>query len=153
MGNNLITIEGYNLLLEKIDNLRDKLKIANNDVSEGATDYDFREDSRLTIAMEEREKIQKKLESIETVINESIITRPDHTTDSVSFGRSAKVINLDTDEPRHFTIVGIHESDPKQGKISYRSPFGQALLNLAAGDEFEVITPTAETYWEVLEVL
>lgn len=153
MRSNLITAEGYNSLLEKINCLRDKMKSANEAVSEGMSDNDFREDSRLTIAMEERSKLQKKLEDIEKVINDSIVTSADMTEASVGFGRTARVINLDTEETRCFTIVGIHESDPSKGKISYMSPFGKALMHLSIGDEFEVVTPSTETCWEVVELL
>ena len=153
MNNNLITVDGYKNLLSKINELKEKLRHAMADVADGMGDNDFREDSRLIIAMEERSKIGKQLDDIENIFNEAIVTMPDMSSDTIGFGRTAKVINLDTDEKRNFTIVGIHESDPKIGRISYMSPFGKALINLSCGDDFEVVTPNAETYWEVLEVI
>lgn len=153
MNNNLITVDGYKGLSIKIDELKEKLRLAMEDVASNMCDNDFREDSRLSIAMDERSKIGKQLDDIEDIFNEAIVTVADMSSDAIGFGRTAIVVNLDTDEKRNFTIVGIHETNPKVGKISFMSPFGKALLGLTGGDDFEVVTPNSETYWEVLEVL
>ena len=153
MNNDLITKEGYRLLLEKFENLRSKLKNAQKEVAESMGDGDFREDSKYSIALEERSKIENDIDKLNTIIENAKIVVPDFNSDSVSFGRSARVQNIDTEEEKIFTVVGTNESSPKEGKISYASPFGRAMLGLVEGDTFEVVTHKSETSWEVLEVL
>jgi len=42
-------------------------------------------------------------------------------------------------------IVGVDETDPGQGKISWNSPLGRALLNKREGAAVNVKRPTGET--------
>tara|TARA_B100000214_G_scaffold374868_1_gene359020 strand:- start:2458 stop:2925 length:468 start_codon:yes stop_codon:yes gene_type:complete len=153
MNNDLITREGYQLLLKKFEGLQGKLKLAQKEVSEAMADGDFREDSKYSIALEERSKIENSVDKLNAIIESAKIVIPDFSSDNITFGRSAKVQNIDTESIQVFTVVGTNESDPKVGKISYASPFGRAMLGLAEGDTFEVVTHKKETSWEVLEVL
>lgn len=51
-----------------------------------------------------------------------------------------------------YTIVGSEESDPALGKISNRSPLGQACLNKKKNDSFQVETPKGVTKYKVLNI-
>ena len=51
-----------------------------------------------------------------------------------------------------FTIVGSEEADAMQGKISIRSPFGEAVIGKKKGDSFSITTPTGAVEYEVMEV-
>ncbi|MDB4337395.1 GreA/GreB family elongation factor [bacterium] len=152
MNTNLITPDGYYLLEEKVRALKEKLVDANKAVSDGVDDQDFREDSKFIVAMEEREKIQLKIESIEDTISNAVVAVSNPDSEKVGFGNTVRVLNLDTENERTFTIVGIHETNPKIGKISHASPFGKAIVNTSVGDECEIVTPSGEAYWEVLEI-
>jgi transcription elongation factor GreA len=55
-------------------------------------------------------------------------------------------------DPETFHIVGSAEVDPMQGRISNKSPLGQALLGRSKGDNVEVNTPNGVTVFSVLEV-
>jgi transcription elongation factor GreB len=58
----------------------------------------------------------------------------------VRFGASVTVEDEDGLE-QTLAIVGEDESDPKLGRISYKSPIGRALIGRAVGDEVTVTTP------------
>ena len=47
------------------------------------------------------------------------------------------VEDLDTNEEKTFIIVGTHETNPNENKISNKSPLGRALLGKSIGEEFE----------------
>ena len=147
-----MTRTGYENLLAKIELLGNELREINKDVAEGMEDRDFREDSAFSVAVQERTKVQKKIHELEDVANNCKIAEVDLSTTSICFGKSAKLLNVDTEEIREFTIVGAYESDPKVGKISYLSPLGRSMMGTSVGDEFEVVTPAKESYWEVLEI-
>jgi transcription elongation factor GreA len=59
-------------------------------------------------------------------------------TDVVSVGTRVEVADLDHQHVEHFTILGVWDSDPEKGIISYLAPVGQTLLNHKPGDEVEV---------------
>jgi transcription elongation factor GreA len=45
------------------------------------------------------------------------------------------------DELERYTLVSPVEADPRHGRISIRSPVGEALLGRRAGEAIEVATP------------
>lgn len=53
---------------------------------------------------------------------------------------------------RVYRIVGVDETDAAQGKISWLSPIGKALLQAKAGDMVTVRTPKGEDEWEVVSI-
>ena len=148
----MITKTGYENLLSKIEDLNSQLKNIIKMVAEGIEDRDFREDSNFSVAVAERTKIQKKINELDEVANNCRIPEIDKSTVTINFGKSAKLMNVDSGEIREFTVVGPYETDPKKGKISYLSPMGKAMLGIKKGEDFEVITPSREQYWEVLEI-
>jgi len=152
MSKLMMTKTGYDDIMSKIDALNQSLKAANQAVAEGIEARDFREDSTFSVAVEERSKIQNKIKELEDIVNNCTIAQIDSNTDFVDFGKSAELLNVETGEIRAFTIVGAYESDPKNGKISYLSPVGRAMMGSKEGDEFEVVTPAKEIYWEVLKI-
>ena len=51
-----------------------------------------------------------------------------------------------------FHLVGGKEADPRQGKISYESPIGSALLNHKVGETVDVITPNGILHLKILKI-
>jgi transcription elongation factor GreA len=49
--------------------------------------------------------------------------------------------NLSNNATMTYTIVSPHEANLREGKISIKSPIGQALLGKKAGDTVEVHVP------------
>jgi len=58
-----------------------------------------------------------------------------------SFGTTAEVRDLATDQVHKWTIVGPTEANLSHGRLSSESPVAAALLGLAEGDEAAVETP------------
>src|SRR6266850_2551220 len=58
-------------------------------------------------------------------------------TDAVSIGTIVRAVDLKTNQPAQFTILGAWDSDPEKGLVSYLSPMAQSLLNRKVGDEVE----------------
>lgn len=51
-----------------------------------------------------------------------------------------------------YTLVGKHESDPFQGKLSQESPLGQALLGRKVGDVFQLELPAGPVEYKILRM-
>ena len=51
-----------------------------------------------------------------------------------------------------YQIVNSHESDIANGKISYYSPVGRALIGKRVNDVFEVTTPNGKISYKIKEI-
>jgi transcription elongation factor GreB len=89
--------------------------------------------------------LQRRLDSAEIVECEK------NDTDRIRFGAWVKLKDEDG-KFRVYRIVGIDETDPKSGAISWISPMAKALLQARAGDAVSVRMPKGEEELEVLEV-
>jgi transcription elongation GreA/GreB family factor len=58
-------------------------------------------------------------------------------TDVASIGTIVRAMNLATNQPEQFTILGAWDSEPEKGIVSYLSPVAQSLLNRKVGEEIE----------------
>lgn len=72
-------------------------------------------------------------------------------TDVVSIG---SIVHLSTPDDReyHYTLVGAYEAEPRQGRISNKSPVGKALLNHKVGDMVMVSTPGGVKEYTILSI-
>jgi len=89
--------------------------------------------------------LQRRLDAAEIVECEK------NDTDQVRFGAWVKLRD-EEGATRVYRIVGIDETDPKAGAISWISPVAKALLQTRAGDAVTVRTPKGEEELEILEV-
>jgi len=72
--------------------------------------------------------------------------------DRVVFGATVSLADGDTGEKVVYQIVGDHETEPKNGKISISSPVARALIGRSEGDEVQAHTPTGVRSFEILSV-
>ncbi len=71
----------------------------------------------------------------------------------VIFGAKVKLANVDTNEETSYQIVGEDEANIKEGKISYASPIGKALIGKELDDSVEVKTPNGILAYDIIEVI
>ena len=70
----------------------------------------------------------------------------------VKFGATVSVIDEDTEEQARYQIVGEHEADVKQGRVSITSPIARAMIGKESGDVVEVTTPAGVKAYEITKV-
>jgi len=51
-----------------------------------------------------------------------------------------------------YFLVGPTEADPRNGRISHRSPIGEALLDHHVGDNVSVSTPAGEIKLKIVKI-
>jgi len=68
-------------------------------------------------------------------------------TDVVRFGHAVSVGT--PTGPRVYHIVGLDETDPRAGRISWLSPIAAALLGNKVGDVVTVVQAGREAEWEI----
>lgn len=83
----------------------------------------------------------------ETLARARVVTQAEMPDGSVGLGAVVDLVNVDSGNKSSYTIVGAAESDPRQGKISNKSPVGQALMGHKVGETVQINTPRgAQTY-------
>ncbi|MEK6580175.1 MAG: transcription elongation factor GreB [Bdellovibrionota bacterium] len=89
--------------------------------------------------------LTKRIQSFE------IVDPSKQKSERILFG--AKVTIEDEDgKKKIFQIVGIDESDPAHGKVSWISPIAKAVLNKEVGDVVNLRTPRSEEELEIVGV-
>ena len=72
--------------------------------------------------------------------------------DIVRVGSTVTLSEEGYDEEETYFIVGVHEADPTNGRISNESPIGRALLGARAGDIVSAETPAGEIRFMVQSI-
>lgn len=101
---------------------------------------DFNEDSEYEAALGELAMITKRVATVEEMIlyAEIIEVRGEST---VELGNTVTIQEIPDGEKETYTIVGIDEADPFEGKISYQAPIAKSMLGAKLNEEVEVKLP------------
>ncbi len=112
---------------------------------------DLSENAEYQEAREEQAMIEDRIMKLENMLKSAEIMSLHHS-DKVDVG-STVTIEKETDGKKlTYKIVGSEEADIKQGKLSMRSPLGEAMLEKRKGDKFSVRTPQGIVNYKVVEI-
>ncbi len=121
--------------------LRDAIQMG--DLSENADYHKAKEDQAF---------LEGRIQELENLLRNAVVIEPSNAPrDTVSIGARITVQEEDY-EPEVFSMVGATEADPRNGKISYESPIGKALMDHRVGDQVEVQTPGGTTRFKILKI-
>ena len=71
---------------------------------------------------------------------------------TVKFGATVTLEDEDSGDKVKYMIVGEHEANVREGKISIASPIARALIAKAKGDSAEVTTPRGSRSYQILKI-
>lgn len=149
-----MTAEGYQVLDEELKRLKSVERpsvIAA--ISEARSHGDLSENAEYHAAKERQGWIEGRIAEIEDKISRAqVIDVSKLSGAQVKFGATVTVVDEDTEEEGTYQIVGEHEADVKQGKISIASPIARAMIGKEQGDVVEVNTPGGVKAYEILKV-
>ena len=138
MQKDLITKHGYEKIVEEFKRLLKEKSYWVKEKEIAAQLGDRSENAEYIAAKEQIRNCDKRLRFLDKIINSSEvidISQIPHT--KVNFGSIVVVEDLDTEELKTFIILGTHETNPNENKISNKSPFGRALLGKSLNQEFD----------------
>lgn len=119
-------------------------------IGDAAAMGDLSENYEFSSAIEERENCNRRIMELQKQLDRVVpINIAEAATNHVSLGSRAELTNLGTGEPEVYSLLGPWDGDPEHGVVSYQSPLGLALMDRAAGDEFEVELPTGNARYRV----
>jgi len=114
---------------------------------------DLSENAEYHSAKDKQGLIEGRIKELESKLAQAeVIDVTKMSGDTIRFGVTATICDLDTDEEKTYKIVGVDEADISKGLISVQSPLGRVLLGKKEGDEVKFRSPGGEKMFEVLKV-
>lgn len=149
-----MTSKGHQLLLEELKRLKTVERPKNvREIEEARGHGDLSENAEFHAAKERQSLLDLQIREIEDKLARAqIIDVSRLSGDRVVFGATVSLVDGDTGDKVVYQIVGDHEAEPKNGKISISSPIARALIGRSEGDEVQVRTPTGIRTFDILSV-
>lgn len=149
-----ITKKGYQALKAELDRLKkvERPKVIEA-IAEARSHGDLSENAEYDAAKERQGFIESRINEVENKLADArIIETAGRTSDTVVFGATVLLVEMEAKQKKQYTLVGQDEADLKDGKISIQSPVGKALIGKRVGDQVAVTTPVKIVEYEVIEI-
>ena len=149
-----ITKKGYENLKAELGRLRKVERPKNiQDIAEAREHGDLRENAEYKAAKERQQFIDTRMAELEHKLGDAhVIEVTPGLSETVVFGATVLLLNLESDEKKFYTLVGQEEADLKNGSISVQSPIGRALISHRVGDVVQVNRPVGMIEYEIQEI-
>ncbi len=149
-----MTAEGYHALDEELKRLKTvERPSVISAIGEARLHGDLSENAEYHAAKDRQGWIEGQIADIEDrMARAQVIDVSKLSGKNIKFGATVSLVDEDTEEPARYQIVGEHEADVKQGRISIASPIARAMIGKESGDVVEVITPNGAKAYEITKV-
>lgn len=113
------------------------------DLSENAEYHQSREDQALT---------EDRIKELESIIKNAVVAESEVHSDVIVIGSSFTLVRASDKKEFKMTIVGQEEIDTVNGKISFESPIGKAVMGAKAKAVVKVQTPKGDVEYTVKNI-
>lgn len=149
---NYITKEKREALIVELADLKGpKRKEIINTLEYAKSLGDLAENAEYHQAREDQGKLEARILKIEEILQSSE-TVSGGGGDIVEVGSTVVVQKEGVKEPKTYVIVGSEEASTELGKISHKSPFGEALFGKKKGDTISSKTPMGVINYKIISV-
>ena len=145
--------EGYERLQTEVRHLKTVERPAVIEAIEEARGHgDLAENAEYHAAKERQGHIEAQIADLEDRLSRAMVIDPSTLSGNrVIFGATV-TLKDENDKKIKYQIVGETEADAKNGRISYSSPLGRALIGRTKGEEVEFSAPSGDKYYEVAKI-
>jgi transcription elongation factor GreA len=154
-----MTPRGLRLLREELKRLREFERPKNvQDIEEARAHGDLRENAEFAAAKERQAFIEGRSRELDGMIALAEVIDPAKLSGKrVVFGATVKLADTESGDETVYTIVGDHEGDIKQNRISISAPLARAMIGRDEGDtvllrnakgsrEYQIVSVKFEPY-------
>ncbi len=114
---------------------------------------DLKENSEYKMAKQDQQVLMAQKTLLEKDLGRARITDfKDASTEQVSVGSIVEVKNVASGQNSRYTLLGAWDGDPDKNILSYKTPFGAALLGKKAGDTVTVKTGASEDDYKIVSL-
>ena len=144
--------EGYEKLTSELKALREERPRIVEAIEEARAHGDLSENAEYHAAKERQGQVEALIGEMEDKISRAQIIDPASLSgDKIIFGATVTLLDED-DKASRYQIVSPYEADAKQGRISYNSPLGRALIGRKVEEEIEVTVPSGDRFYVVEKI-
>lgn len=153
MSNTPISVQGYQKLEQELDRLKKERPAVIQAIKEAREEGDLKENAGYDAARERQGFLEARINYIESKLPTfNVVDLNTLSSNKVIFGATVRVVDIDTDEEKEFTLLGPDEADFANGSISISSPVGKALLGHEEGEEITIDIPKGRVTYEILSI-
>ena len=148
-----LTKDGYKKIQEELEYLENTAREELSKRLRAAIEQgDLSENADYISAKEDQGFLEGRIQELKAIIKNSVmIEELEVNNDEVGVGNTI-VIQEENFPPEKYFIVGPKEADPANGRISLKSPIGNALLGHSVGDNVDVKTPDGTINFKLLSI-
>ena len=148
-----LTADGIKKLEKELEELKGSARIELSKRLKAAIEQgDLSENADYSKAKEDQGFLEGRIQEIESMLkNYIVIDEQQRSHNMIEIG-STITIQEGSDDPETYYLVGPAEADPANGKISFESPIGSALLNHKKGESVTVSTPGGDLVFTILDI-
>lgn len=149
-----ITEEGLQKLKEELAYLKtEKREEIAEKLEKAIAQGDLKENADYHAAKEEQAFVEGRIKTLEDSIHRSKVIKEVGPSNVVRVGNTVTVCEVGyEDEEETYFIVGPHEADPSNGRISNESPIGRALVGAKKGAVVSAETPGGQIQLKILDI-
>lgn len=120
-------------------------------IEEARSHGDISENAEYDAAKDRQSMIEGRIGEIQGKLSQAEVIDPSQIkSETVVFGATVHLTDLENDEKAHYQIVGLDEADVKKGLISILSPMARALIGKRKGDNVVVQSPKGDREYEII---
>ena len=112
---------------------------------------DLKENAEYIVAKQDQAFLEGKIAELQQILKIAVIVEGNGGSEQVTIGSTVVVI-INGEAPQTYKLVGIKETDPRNGKISNDSPIGKSLMGKRVGDIAAAKTPGGDLVMEIQEI-
>ena len=148
----LLTLEDIKELEAELEELKVHGRADMTEKIRAAREFgDLSENAEYDIAKDEQAKMEARIVEIETMLRNAQVYEKTKS-DKVGLGHTVIILNIDTNEEFTYDIVGSHQANPMENRISNESPVGKALIGKKRGDEVQIKVKAGVKRFRILKI-
>ncbi len=150
----MMSKKGYEEMLKKLEYLKTvKRKEVSEKIKQAIAFGDLSENAEYDEAKKEQAFLESEIARLESELKHAeIIDEKGLSTSKVAVGCKVTLEDIAKKKKVQYYITGRLESDPLNGKISWKSPVGSALIGHKKGDIVEVKVPRGTIKYKIVKI-
>ncbi len=149
---NYMTPKGADRIKEELRDLIEEREKLSAEISKKVSREDSQDREKVISERRHLREIDRRVDYLSKMVDKLVIVDPRHTnSDRVLFGATVTVLENLIQE-RVYKIVGVDESNPSEGLISWISPLAKAILSTQVGESVQLILPKGKTVLKILKI-
>ena len=149
-----LTKEGFQKLQDELDHLRTaKRQEVAERLHEAMEGGELIENAEYEAAKNEQAFVEGRIQELDMILSTALlIDENGRSKEGLAQVGSTVTIEEDGAPAETYTIVGVAEANPREGKISNESPIGKSVLGHKAGETLQVEAPGGHFKVKIVKV-